>query len=281
MLIRKDYYENITIFLPFIIIIFIFYPIILFYINTNDSLLENTYTRIKKSDEEIKRLKEIILKKENEIKRTELAIEMIKNDRNEFVLNHMKKEKNINGINLNGIKRNNVYFKNYNPITDIESDTNNKLVSNKKIIGENIKSVDLFWPLDSREVLINFGSSSHNIFEESKNIRGTLLKGFLGEKVMASIDGVVLFVGEKGLLGNTVEIEREDGLKVIYSHLDEIFVHIGDNVEMAQTIGKVGVSGIVDEPSLFYSILIEDIPIDPMKFKYKEYVERYFDSDIN
>ena len=88
-----------------------------------------------------------------------------------------------------------------------------------------------------------------------------------GSKVYSVLDGNVLEVGNNYLQGNYVIIQHDDGLKSIYSSLDEnISVAKGDKVDKGDIIGAVGSSayGELETGShLHFELLDNDKKIDP------------------
>ena len=85
----------------------------------------------------------------------------------------------------------------------------------------------------------------------------------------SGVKGIVTYAGVKGNYGNMIEVRRNDGLKVRYAHLSKIEVRVGQTVYEGDKIGEVGSTGMATGPHLHYETLIEDIPVDPMKFKYR------------
>ncbi len=136
-------------------------------------------------------------------------------------------------------------------------------------IGENIKSYELYWPVNSRNITSEFGIRTHPILNEEKLHRGVDISVKEGEAVYSGIDGVVTYAGEKGNYGNMIELERNDGLRIRYTHLGKIVVNTGQTVNTGQKVGESGNTGMSTGPHLHYEVLIEGIPVNPMRFKYR------------
>lgn len=76
---------------------------------------------------------------------------------------------------------------------------------------------------------------------------GTVHKGIdfsaaKGTPIMASKSGTVEFASFGGY-GNAVVIRHEDGLWILYGHMDSILTTVGAHVQQDQVIGKVGSTG--------------------------------------
>ena len=139
--------------------------------------------------------------------------------------------------------------------------------SNNNYISENTN--ELFWPVLSTEITSKYGKRVHPISNKEKIHNGIDIKAVTGAAVMSSVDGTVTYAGRNGGYGNFIEVRRRDGLTVRYAHLNKINTAVGNNVKMGDKIGEVGSTGMATGPHLHYEVLIEDIPVDPMKFKYR------------
>ena len=136
-------------------------------------------------------------------------------------------------------------------------------------IGENIKSYELYWPINSKRITSEFGMRMHPVLRTEKVHRGVDIAVEEGEDVYSGVKGVVTYSGERGNYGNMIELERNDGLKVRYAHLSKINVSIGQLVNEGEKIGESGNTGMSTGPHLHYEVLIEEIPVNPLKFKYR------------
>ena len=88
-----------------------------------------------------------------------------------------------------------------------------------------------------------------------------------GSKVYSVLDGKVSEVGNNYLQGNYVIVTHNNGLKSVYSSLDEnISVKKGDSIKKGDIIGSVGVSAYaeLEEGShLHFELFDNDKRIDP------------------
>lgn len=87
-----------------------------------------------------------------------------------------------------------------------------------------------------------------------------------GTPVMASADGVVVFSGRKGALGNAIVIDHGNGLITRYGHLSECFKAQGATVRREEAIGAVGNSGLSTGPHLHYEVQINGVAVNPERY---------------
>jgi murein DD-endopeptidase MepM/ murein hydrolase activator NlpD len=86
----------------------------------------------------------------------------------------------------------------------------------------------------------------------------------LNTSVRAAGSGKVIFAeNDNGEYGNLVIIKHSDGYLSAYAHNNQILVKKGDEVNKGQTISKVGKSGKVSKPQLFFSMRKGKDIIDP------------------
>ncbi len=164
-------------------------------------------------------------------------------------------------MNENNIKGNN-FIENQKLSLDKSNLVNRTLNLSK------IKNYKILWPVESEIITSQFGDRYHPVLKQMKFHRGVDIGAKKGETVKASFNGIVTFAGEKGEYGYMVELERDDGLKVRYAHLDKIEVVTNQLVSEGEKIGEVGSTGMTTGDHLHFEIIIESVPVDPMRFKY-------------
>lgn len=139
----------------------------------------------------------------------------------------------------------------------------------RKLDLSKIESYELYWPVVSTKITSEFGNRMHPVLKENRFHRGVDISSVKGAAVNSGVKGIVTYAGVKGNYGNMIEVRRSDGLKVRYAHLSKIEVRVGQRIQEGDKIGEVGSTGMATGPHLHYEVLIEDIPVDPMKFKYR------------
>lgn len=87
-----------------------------------------------------------------------------------------------------------------------------------------------------------------------------------GTPIHAPASGLVVFVGEGGLLGNLVVIEHRNNLKTYYGHLSDYLVQQGEWVNRGQKIAEVGDTGRSTAAHLHYSVQKNGVHQDPREY---------------
>lgn len=169
--------------------------------------------------------------------------------------------KDKNNYNMNSVNEN-IVIENQKLSLE-KSDLTNKMLNLSKI-----KNYKILWPVDSENITSEFGDRYHPVLKQMKFHRGIDIAGKKGETVRASFNGIVTFAGEKGEYGYMVELERDDGLRVRYAHLDKMNVVVNQLISEGEKIGEVGNTGMTTGAHLHFEIIIDSIPVNPLKFKY-------------
>ena len=126
----------------------------------------------------------------------------------------------------------------------------------------------MLWPVSGTTITSGYGNRTHPILKTKKFHRGLDIRVGMGTPLKASFTGVVTYASAKGGYGNLIELERSDGIRVRYAHLDKISVNKGDTVKEGQIIGATGNTGLSTGPHLHFEILIDGNPVDPKKWNY-------------
>jgi murein DD-endopeptidase MepM/ murein hydrolase activator NlpD len=87
-----------------------------------------------------------------------------------------------------------------------------------------------------------------------------------GTPVHAPSDGLVVFAGESGGFGRTVNIDHGYDVVTVYGHLAAIHIKAGERVSRGQVIGEVGNSGRSTGPHLHYEVRVNGVPVDPQRY---------------
>jgi len=93
-----------------------------------------------------------------------------------------------------------------------------------------------------------FGYRFHPITQQRAMHTGIDIGKPEGTPIQSGAPGTVTFAGDMGGYGNTVIIEYFDeergvGVRLLYAHLHEIHVTVGDTLEMGEILGTVGSTG--------------------------------------
>jgi murein DD-endopeptidase MepM/ murein hydrolase activator NlpD len=87
-----------------------------------------------------------------------------------------------------------------------------------------------------------------------------------GTPILATADGIVTFVGTKGLLGKTVVIDHGHGLVTRYGHCQKFLKKRGEKVKRWEPIALVGNTGRSTGPHVHYEVHLNGIPVNPEKY---------------
>jgi len=89
----------------------------------------------------------------------------------------------------------------------------------------------------------------------------------------AANSGVVAFVGDLGIYGNTVIIDHGLGLFTLYSHLSSMDVKIGEPIKQGQPIGKTGETGLAAGDHLHFGIYLHGVPVLPVEWWDQKWID--------
>jgi murein DD-endopeptidase MepM/ murein hydrolase activator NlpD len=82
----------------------------------------------------------------------------------------------------------------------------------------------------------------------------------------AANSGVVAFVGDLGIYGNTVIIDHGLGLFTLYSHLSSVDAKVGEQIKQKQIIGKTGETGLAAGDHLHFGVYLHGVAILPVEW---------------
>lgn len=103
-----------------------------------------------------------------------------------------------------------------------------------------------------------FGWRRHPITKDVKFHQGVDLRAAYGQEVQAAAAGTVVFSGDRGGYGATVEIEHQDGTRTRYAHLSARLVKPGDEISAGQALGRAGKSGAATGTHLHFEVIAAD-----------------------
>ncbi len=121
---------------------------------------------------------------------------------------------------------------------------------------ENDEKVDWGWPASGKVL---------STFNESTNLKGIGIAGKLGQSVIASAPGKVLYSGDgiRGY-GKLVIIKHNKVYISVYAHNQQLLVKEGQSVVKGQKIADMGASDS-DQVKLHFEIRRFGKPVDPLK----------------
>ncbi len=92
---------------------------------------------------------------------------------------------------------------------------------------------------------------------------GIDIDGETGDPIHASAAGNVVLAEELAVRGKSVILDHGLGVYSIYSHLNEISVAVGDQIEQGDRLGKMGSSGLSTGSHLHWEMRVQERSVDP------------------
>jgi murein DD-endopeptidase MepM/ murein hydrolase activator NlpD len=131
---------------------------------------------------------------------------------------------------------------------------------NEKTMEEEAKRLRDFIP----DIMPCFGGWISKEFSgEHKAIDISLKEG---SSIFATIEGEVVFSGERQYLGKTIEISNDEGFLVLYGHNNKNLVRKGAKVKKGDIIALSGNTGRSDAPHLHYGIQMHGKWVNPINY---------------
>jgi murein DD-endopeptidase MepM/ murein hydrolase activator NlpD len=131
--------------------------------------------------------------------------------------------------------------------------------------GRSMRAAFLRAPLEFRRISSVFGMRKHPILGIWRQHAGTDYAASQGTPVRSVGDGVVIFAGRKGGYGNAIEVRHPNGFVTRYGHLRGFAkaARRGARVQIGQTIGFVGMTGLATAPHLHFEVLVGGVQRNP------------------
>lgn len=126
----------------------------------------------------------------------------------------------------------------------------------------------LRWPVAGR-VAIPYGSHNDPRFNTPVFRNGIYVEA-VEDPVKAVADGKVVFADWFKGYGNMVIINHGESYHTLYANLSEIFFKVGDIIKGNEVVGRVGESGILNAPSLYFELRYKGKPLDPSQWLKKK-----------
>jgi len=126
-------------------------------------------------------------------------------------------------------------------------------------------SVPSLWPVRG-QIMAGFGQRLDPFSGEGAFHSGVDISARAGTRVEVGGDGIVMEAGWDSGYGNAIVIDHGYGMATKYGHLSKIFVVVGQEVKRGQVIGAVGMTGKATGPHLHYEVMVQDTPVNPMKY---------------
>jgi septal ring factor EnvC (AmiA/AmiB activator) len=125
------------------------------------------------------------------------------------------------------------------------------------------------WPING-EVIVPFGKYKDPKFNISTFRKGIEIRADIGDIVLSVAGGRVVYANWFKGYGLLLIINHGGGYHTLYAHLSEIFHKTGDIIKSRQAIGKIGETGLLNEPSLYFEIRYKGKPVNPLQWLRKK-----------
>ena len=121
------------------------------------------------------------------------------------------------------------------------------------------------WPING-EVIIPYGKYSDPQYNIPVFKNGIEIKAAGSDQPRAVAGGDVVYADWFKGYGLLLIINHGNGYHSLYGHLSEIFFKSGDIIDRGEAVGKIGISGVLNIPSLYFEIRYKGKPVDPMQW---------------
>ena len=119
------------------------------------------------------------------------------------------------------------------------------------------------WPANGT-LASTFGRQEHPRFHTVTFNRGIEITAPQGRNIVAVADGTVIYADSFKGYGLLVIVDHGSGYFTLYAHAADILVKTGEGVSGGQVIAKVGDSGSLEGPQLYFELRYKGKPQDPL-----------------
>ena len=123
----------------------------------------------------------------------------------------------------------------------------------------------LLWPVEGK-IAIPYGTQRDPQFDIPVFRTGIQIQTAPSSEARTVYAGKVIFAEWFKGFGQLVIVNHGSGYHTLYGNLSEIFSHVGDIIKTNQLIGKVGTSGILNAPGLYFEVRYKGKPLDPAQW---------------
>ncbi len=121
------------------------------------------------------------------------------------------------------------------------------------------------WPLKGN-LTSGFGYRSSPFGGSREFHRGIDISAPSGSPIVAPADGMVVSTDWHSGYGLIMVINHGYGVVSRYAHLSQAYVEPGQRVRRGERVAAVGMTGRTTGPHLHYEIILNGIPVNPMRF---------------
>lgn len=114
-----------------------------------------------------------------------------------------------------------------------------------------------------------YGMRKHPIFKRRRMHWGVDFPAAVGTPVRVTAGGIVQKAvnrADSSNYGKHIVVGHDDVHSTLYGHLSKVFVAEGDEVQIGDTIGLIGNTGVSTNPHLHYEVFKNEAHVDPMDY---------------
>jgi septal ring factor EnvC (AmiA/AmiB activator) len=119
------------------------------------------------------------------------------------------------------------------------------------------------WPTKGK-VAFRFGRQKNPTFHVVTFNKGIGIRAPLGERIQVVYDGTILYADWFRGYGKLIIVDHGQGFYSLYAHASDLLVKVGDAVRAGQGIGRVGETGSLEGPQLYFELRYQGEPQDPL-----------------
>lgn len=112
------------------------------------------------------------------------------------------------------------------------------------------------WPVTGRVLLAG----------RTRGSRGIRIRASLGSLVKSVAPGEVVYSDWVRGYGRMVILRHGEGIYTVYGGAGKVLVRRGEKVGPGQAIARVGTTGVLGDPALYFEIRRGSIPLEPMRW---------------
>lgn len=215
---------------------------------------------LKQKEQQLRELNERLRRDEERIRLNEATLLEHKKEK-EALLVSIRKERSAHERMIKEL--NEASKRLLNLLRDLEKKEREK---EDKYAGKGFSSLKgrLPWPVNGR-VAIPYGSQVDPRFNTPVFRNGIYIET-ADETVKAVSGGKVVFSDWFKGYGNLVIINHGEGYHTLYGNLSETFLKAGDIIKERDVIGKVGESGLLNGPSLYFEVRYKGKALNPLQW---------------
>ncbi|MFQ5847826.1 MAG: murein hydrolase activator EnvC family protein [Candidatus Methylomirabilales bacterium] len=119
------------------------------------------------------------------------------------------------------------------------------------------------WPT-SGKLAFRFGRQDNTKFHARIFNKGIGIRAPLGRPIQAVYDGTVLYADWFRGYGKLLILDHGHGFYSLYAYASDFLVQVGESVRASQPIGRVGETGSLEGPQLYFELRYQGEPQDPL-----------------